>query len=81
MKVSWLKYEKDENSFKIPEALGFDVIKLEDPEETDNKIKELMKKEYKMIVVSNEIAGFSEDIITKYNRDKNVSIIIATARE
>ena len=29
-----------------------------------------MKKEYKMIVVSNEIAGFSEDIITKYNRDK-----------
>ncbi len=81
MKVSWLKYEKDENSFKIPEALGFDVIKLENPEETDNKIKELMKKEYKMIVVSNEIAGFSEDIITKYNRDKNVSIIIATARE
>ena len=78
MKVSWLKYE---NSFKIPEALGFDVIKLENPEETDNKIKELMKKEYKMIVVSNEIAGFSEDIITKYNRDKNVSIIIATARE
>jgi len=81
MKVSWIKYEKDENSFKIPEALGFDVIKLENPEETDNKIKELMKKEYKMIVVSNEIAGFSEDIITKYNRDKNVSIIIATARE
>ena len=81
MKVSWLKYEKDENSFKIPEALGFDVIRLENPEETDNKIKELMKKEYKMIVVSNEIAGFSEDIITKYNRDKNVSIIIATARE
>lgn len=81
MKVSWLKYEKDENSFKIPEALGFDVIKLENPEETDKKIKELMKKEYKMIVVSNEIAGFSEDIITKYNRDKNVSIIIATARE
>lgn len=81
MKVSWLKYEKDEKSFKIPEALGFDVIKLGNPEETDNKIKELMKKEYKMIVVSNEIAGFSEDIITKYNRDKNVSIIIATARE
>lgn len=81
MKVSWLKYEKDENSFKIPEALGFDVVKLNDPEETDNKIKELMKKEYKMIVVSNEIAGFSEDIITKYNRDKNVSIIIASTKE
>ena len=28
MKVSWIKYEKDNNSFKIPEALGFDVYRL-----------------------------------------------------
>lgn len=81
MKVSWIKYEKDNNSFKIPEALGFDVYKLKDPEQTDEKIKELMKQEYKMIVVSNEIAGFSEDIITKYNHDKNVNIIIANSKE
>lgn len=81
MKVSWIKHNNDKDSFKIPEALGFDVFKLKDPDETDEKIKELMKQEYRMIVVSNEIAGFSEDIITKYNRDKNVSIIIATARE
>lgn len=80
-KVSWIKYEKDENSFKIPELLGFDVIKLKDPEQTDEKIKELMKQDYKMLVVSNEIAGFSEDIIKKYNRDKNVNIIIATTKE
>lgn len=81
MKVSWIKYEKDKESFKIPEALGFDVFKLVDPEQTDKKIKELMKQEYKMIVVSNEIAGFSEDIITKYNRDKNINIIIANSKE
>lgn len=81
MKVSWIKYEKDNNSFKIPEALGFDVYRLQDPEQTDEKIKELMKRDYRMIVVSNEIAGFSGDIITKYNHDKNVNIIIASGRE
>lgn len=81
MKVSWIKYEKDNNSFKIPEALGFDVYRLKDPEQTDEKIKELMKRDYKMIVVSNEIASFSEDIITKYNRDKNINIIIAGHKE
>ena len=81
MKISWIKYEKDNNSFKIPEALGFDVYRLKDPEQTDEKLKELMNQDYKMIVVSNEIAGFSEDIIKKYNRDKNVNIIIANSRE
>ena len=81
MKVSWIKYDKDNESFKIPEALGFDVYRLKDPEETDKTIETLMKKEYKMIVVSNEIAGFSEDIITKYNHSKNVNIIIASSKE
>jgi len=81
MKVSWIKYEKDKDSFKIPEALGFDVFKLSDPEQTDEKLKELMKQDYKMVVVSNEIAGFSEDIIRKYNRDKNINIIIASTKE
>ena len=77
MKVSWIKYEKDNNSFKIPEALGFEVYRLKDPEQTDEKIKELMKQDYRMIVVSNEIAGFSEDIIKKYDKDKDVRIIIS----
>ena len=81
MKISWIKYANDTNSFKVPEALGFDVVKLTDPEQTDEKIKQLMKQDYRMIVLSNEIAAFSEDIIKKYNRDKNVNIIIASSRE
>lgn len=81
MKISWIKYKNDINSFKIPEALGFDVYKIEDPETTDEKISELIKKDYRMVVVSDEIASFSEDIIKKYNKDKNISIIIATHRE
>ena len=81
MKISWIKYKNDVDSFKMPEALGFDVYKIEDPETTDEKISELIKKDYRMVVVSDEIASFSEDIIKKYNKDKNIRIIIATHRE
>ena len=81
MKISWIKYEKDDKSFKMPEALGFDVIKLRNPDETDEKIQELITKDYKMVVLSSEIASFSDDIIRKYNTDKNINIIIATAKE
>ena len=46
-------------------------------EKTDEKIRELVDKNYTTIVVSNEVASFSEDIIKKYNRIENVNIIIA----
>ena len=68
-------------SFKVPEKLGFDVFKLIEPEETDNKIKELINKNYDFIIVTSEIAGFSEDIIKKYDKDRNVNIIIARDKE
>ncbi len=45
MKVSWIKYEKDKNSFKIPESLGFDVFKLEDLENIDEKIRQLVNEQ------------------------------------
>lgn len=81
MKMSWIKYEKDDISFKVPEKLGFDVFKLDEPEEADNKIKELIDKRYDTIILTSEIAGFSEDIIKKYNKDRNVNIIIAQDKE
>ena len=81
MKMSWMKYEKDETSFKIPEKLGFDVFKLEDPELADKKIKELINKRYDTIILTNEIAGFSEDIIKKYSKDRNISIMLAQDKE
>ena len=77
MKVSWIKYEKDARSFRMPEALGFDVIKLQDLEQTDNTIKKLIQQNYDTIIISNEVAGFSEDIIKKYQKDKDVKIVIS----
>ena len=81
MKISWVKYEKDEESFKMPERLGFDVFKLVEPEKTDDKIKELINKRYDTIIVTNEIASFSEDIVKKYSKDRNINIIIARDKE
>ena len=81
MKISWIKYDKDEISFKVPEKLGFDVFKLEEPDKTDEKIKELISKRYGTIILTNEIAGFSQDIIKKYSKDRNINIIIARDKE
>ena len=81
MKMSWIKYEKDNISFNVPEKLGFDVFKLQEPEQADNKIKELIDKRYDTIIITSEIAGFSEDIIKKYNKDRSISIIIARDKE
>ncbi len=81
MKISWVKYEKDDESFKMPERLGFDVFKLVEPEKTDDKIKELINKRYDTIIVTNEIASFSEDIVKKYSKDRNINIIIARDKE
>ena len=81
MKISWIKYEKDDLSFKIPEKLGFDVFKLVEPEQADSKIKELINKRYDTIILTNEIVGFSEDIVKKYSKDRNINIIIARDKE
>ena len=81
MKISWVKYEKDDESFKMPERLGFDVFKLVELEKTDDKIKELINKRYDTIIVTNEIASFSEDIVKKYSKDRNINIIIARDKE
>ena len=81
MKMSWIKYEKDAKSFRLPEALGFDVFKLQDLEQTDSTIKQLVKQNYDTIIVSNQVAGFSEDIIKKYQKDKEIKIVISLDKD
>lgn len=78
MKISWIKTKNDTESFTIFQNLGFNVYSLDDPENTDKKIDELIKNNCKTIILSNEIASFSNDIITKYKKQDDVSIIIAS---
>lgn len=81
MAISWLKSSNDNKSFKLFKGLGMDVYEINDLEKTDDKIKELVNQKYNTIVISNEVANFSEDIIKKYNRTENVNIIIAPKRK
>ena len=80
MKVSWIKYEKDKESFRLPQALGLEVITLKDLEQTDETMRKLIQKHYDTIILSNEVAGFSEDIIKKYQKDKDVKIVISCSK-
>ena len=72
MKISFVKYEKESN-YKIPKLLG---MKIQEPEEIDETIKNLKKEKYTTIVIPNELASFSQDIINKYKYDNKLNIII-----
>ena len=81
MKISWIKEEKDNKNFMVAEKLGMAVHRLNNPEDVDKTMEELIKQKCNMIVLSNEIAGFSEDIIKKYKNRENVNMIIGQRKE
>ena len=81
MKISWLKSSKDKDSFKFFKTMGFNVIEIENLEETDKKINELINNDYKTIFLSNEVAGFSENIMKKYYKNNDIKIIIAPSKK
>ena len=74
LKISWIRYKDDKNSFRMFKNLGFDVLEVEDVDNTDNVIKDLIQNDYKTIVLSNEIAGFSGDIIKKYAKQDDINM-------
>lgn len=81
MKISWLKAKNDDKSFKFQKRIGFDVFEIEDLENTDEILGNLVNNKYSTIVISNEVASFSTDIIKKYAKDDNINIIIARNKE
>ena len=76
MRISCIKYSKDNSSFSFFKAIGANVIELEDLEKTDEELERLVENKYKTIFISNEVASFSEDIIKKYNKNDDIRIII-----
>ena len=81
MRMSWIKSKKDTESFRIFKGLGYPIVELEELEETDSKLKELIDNDYRTIIMSNEVAAFSEDILKKYKRAENINIIIAPSKK
>ena len=81
MKISWIKQEDDNKNFIMAEKFGMEVHHLKNPEEVDKRMEELIKNNCNTIILSNEIAGFSEDIIKKYEKSDKVNIIISSRKE
>ena len=75
-----IKSNNDKKSFEVAKSLGMNVVELEKNEDIDEVIKRLIDKKSTKIVLSNEIAGFSEDIIKKYKNNKEVIIYIAPSK-
>lgn len=77
MKISWVKSKLDTNSFRFFDSLGMNVVKVEDLENTDDVLEKLIDENCRTIVVSEEVASFSQNIMTKYEKEDTVRIIIS----
>lgn len=80
MRISLIKSKNDTRSFNLAKGIGMNVVELEENEEVDKKINELILNNCTNIIITNEVAGFSEDIITKYKNSNNVNIYIAPSK-
>ncbi len=77
MKISCIKSNKDNESFSFFKGIGCNIVELSDLENVDNEISNLINEKYRTIILSNDVAGFSEDIIKKYKNQEDINIIIA----
>lgn len=80
MKISWIKQENDNKNFNIVERLGMNVCKLQNPEDIDRTMEKLINQNYNTLVLSNELASFSQDIIKKYSNSEDIKIIISSRK-
>ena len=80
MKISFLKYKQDTESYKIAKSFGMDVFEIENPEQVDNKIEELKNNNYTTIFMPSDLAGFSEKLTQKYQYDNQLKIIITPSK-
>ena len=55
VKVAWVKQQTDKKNFRLQENMGWEVLKIQDVEETDQKLEELIQKQYDTIPMSYRI--------------------------
>ena len=72
----YIKYKNEKQKIFLNANFGVEVIEIDDAEEIDNVLKNISNKKRTTIFMSDEIASFSEDIVKKYRRDKNIKIMI-----
>ena len=80
MKISYIRIKGDNKNYRLARGMGFDVFELEDPEMIDKELKNLKNKNYDTIIITNELASFSQDIISKYKYDPTLNIVIVPSK-
>lgn len=80
MKMILMKSANDNKSYRIFEKLGIDTCRLEDLEKTDEKLTEFVKEKYTTIIMTNEVASFSQSIVKKYKKSENINILITPTK-
>ena len=76
MKISYIKFNEDNRDLKLAKGIGIDVFEIKDPEQIDKQIEKLRNEKYDTIVISNELASFSNNLESKYKNDDKMKIII-----
>lgn len=72
----FLKYYKDKESFGFWKKIGMNVLEIKEPEKIDEIIDNLDDRLPKTIILKDELASFSNSIISKYKNTPNLNIII-----
>lgn len=80
MKISYIKSIHDNTSFKFFKNIGMDGIELQDLENVDKVLNTLIEKDYTTFFITNEVAGYSQDLFKKYYNSKDINIIIAKTK-
>ena len=50
MKIVWVKNQNDEKNFRLQENMGWEVRKIQDLEEVDQKLEELIQEKYDSVM-------------------------------
>lgn len=72
----FLKYYKDKDGFNFWKKIGMNVLEIQEPEKIDEVIDNLDNSMPKTIILKDELASFSNSIISKYKNAPNLNIII-----
>lgn len=80
MKVSFIRYKKNNQDYRIAKGFGMDVYDIDNPEQIDNQIEKLKSQNYTTIIITDELASFSENIVSKYKYDNTFNIVITPSK-
>lgn len=80
MKISFIRYKNNNQNYKVAKGFGMDVYDIEDPEQIDSQIEKLKAQNYTTIIIPDELASFSENIVSKYKYDNTFNIVITPSK-